>query len=184
METVNKQDVIINLVKEEKWTREEIIAKAGCTVNAFASYLTTMRNIAKYSGAALCPLDKTVDDKKILGVCTYAEFEAVKSAASSMSVKTPKSLAEVYQAAVKRVRKAEIAVARFDEMEKQSGKFAKATADWYRKEIAKNELALSMLLLNETPVPEPDVETPVPEPDVESESAPIESSAPADEQLL
>lgn len=97
----SKQDVVFKMVKEAKWTRDEIKEAAGCTAGAFASYLTGLRNAAKYSGQGICPVE--VDDgngKKVFKPVTYKEAMAVeRGSATRTSSKSPE---ERYVAAHKR----------------------------------------------------------------------------------
>jgi hypothetical protein len=157
MSEMNKQDKIVEMVKAGTFTREEIINAAGCTVKAFASYLTTMRNAAKFTGTALCPKEVELDGKRVMTVDTFeavmAGREERKASAKpgKLDSKTP---AEIYNLAAKRVTKARTAVAKYEERIATEGKPAKGTELWLRNEAAKIEQQLAELLFNALPVPE------------------------------
>ena len=50
-EVKSKETVVVEMVKAEQYTREEILAESGATPGSLASYLTAMRNAAKFTGA-------------------------------------------------------------------------------------------------------------------------------------
>lgn len=113
---ISKQDQVVELVKAGVSTRVEIRESVGCTSGALASYLTGMRNAAKFTGASICPVevDKEVDGemKKVFTVMTFQESEDIKAEraanrTTSTSTKTPE---ERVEAAEKRMTKCETAV--------------------------------------------------------------------------
>ena len=79
-EVKSKETVVVEMVNAEKYTREEILAASGATPGSLASYLTAMRNAAKFTGAACCPIEVEEDGKKIFKVTTWDEAEAAKAA--------------------------------------------------------------------------------------------------------
>lgn len=115
---LNKQEQVFELVKAGVSTRKEIIEKVGCTSGAFASYLSSMRMAAKFSGQPICPMEKDITEqvdgkdvaKKVFVLVSFEEAEKAKeerAASSKVLAKTPeerKVLAE------KRVEKAAAAV--------------------------------------------------------------------------
>lgn len=170
MSEQTKQDVIVEMVKAGKSTRDEIIAAANCTTKAFASYLTTMRNAAKFTGAVLCPTEVEVDGKKVMVAKLYAEVMAgreERKAAAKPGKLDAKSPAEKYALAQKRVEKADTALAKFEEKIAVDGKFSKNTEGWFRFEAAKIEKGLADLLLSLCQAPEAEVAPEVPEADGE-----------------
>jgi hypothetical protein len=83
MPEVTKQDIVVKMVKEGIHTREEIKTAADCTAGALASYLSGMRNAAKYTGEAICPVQ---NENGIYSVVTFAEADAAK--AEKVSIRT------------------------------------------------------------------------------------------------
>ena len=107
-EVKSKDTVVVEMVNAEKYTREEILAESGATPGSLASYLTAMRNAAKFTGAACCPIEVEVeeDGKKIFKVTTWDEAEALKAARVPKTKQaTPKTFEERLDAAQKRVAK-------------------------------------------------------------------------------
>lgn len=121
-EVKSKETVVVEMVNAERYTREEILAASGATPGSLASYLTAMRNAAKFTGAACCPIEVEEDGKKIFKVTTWDEAEAAKAARVPKTKQaTPKTFEERLEAAQKRVAKATIqldkAKAAFEETE-------------------------------------------------------------------
>ena len=121
-EVKSKETVVVEMVNAEKYTREEILAASGATPGSLASYLTAMRNAAKFTGAACCPIEVEEDGKKIFKVTTWDEAEAAKAARVPKTKKSePKTFEERFDAAQKRVAKVTIqldkAKAAFEETE-------------------------------------------------------------------
>jgi len=100
MAETSKQEQVIELVKAGKSTRDEIRETVGCTAGSLASYLSTMSNIAKYSGAELCPI--TDEDGKMT-VTTYEKAEAARAARGGKSRASAKSPADRLKAAKLRI---------------------------------------------------------------------------------
>jgi hypothetical protein len=109
----SKQDVVVRLVQEGTHTRQEIKDAADCTSGALASYLSGMRNAAKFTGAAVCPMEVVLEDgKKVFTAVTFEAAEEAKAAkaataSASTSTKTP---AERLEAATKRVDRCDSAL--------------------------------------------------------------------------
>jgi len=108
----SKQDIVVSMVKEGIHTRDEIRAAAACTTGALASYLTALRNAAKYSGEPICPVEveKEIDGKavKVFSVVSYEEAESMRAEkATSSKTSTPKDPNARYLAAKKRVDRCE-----------------------------------------------------------------------------
>jgi hypothetical protein len=111
---MSKETIVVDLVKAGESTREEIREAADCTSGSLASYLTGMRNAAKYTGVAICPVeveDPEDADRKVFVVKTFDEVEEIKaersvSRPSAASKKTP---AERLEAAEKRLTRCESA---------------------------------------------------------------------------
>lgn len=121
-EVKSKETVVVEMVNAEKYTREEILAASGATPGSLASYLTAMRNAAKFTGATCCPIEVEEDGKKIFKVTTWDEAEALKAARVPKTKKSePKTFEERLDAAQKRVAKVTIqldkAKAAFEETE-------------------------------------------------------------------
>lgn len=164
----SKQDVVVRLVREGVHTRQEIKDQAGCTAGALASYLSGMRNAAKFTGAEVCPVEVSLDDgKKVMQVTTFALAEEAKAERAtktkSASTKTP---AERLEAAKKRVEKCGVALDKAQERAEASEdnrelelRFKKAEID---AELADIELARCEALIVEDEsmddVPEADEE--------------------------
>ena len=107
---MSKQDQVVELVKAGQYNRDEILAEVGCTAGALSSYLSGMRNAAKFTGAEICPV---IDENGVFSVTTYEEFEAQKAeAAANRKPKAPaKTPEERWMAASKRVTRCEKAAA-------------------------------------------------------------------------
>ena len=135
----NKLDIIVATIKAGGATRESIIAASGCTPKAFASYLTSLRNGAKYSGSAICPIE---GEDKIFRLGTYDEFVALKPVAGESSA-AEKPLAEQHATAVKNINKATAAVGRFQARKEAGEKFEKGGIDDLKFQIAKLQLTLA-----------------------------------------
>lgn len=121
-EVKSKETVVVEMVNAEKYTRDEILAESGATPGSLASYLTAMRNAAKFTGATCCPIEVEEDGKKIFKVATWDEAEALKAARVPKTKKSePKTFEERLDAAQKRVAKVTIqldkAQAAFEETE-------------------------------------------------------------------
>ena len=121
-EVKSKETVVVEMVNAEQYTRDEILAESGATPGSLASYLTAMRNAAKFTGATCCPIEVEEDGKKIFKVTTWDEAEALKAARVPKTKKSePKTFEERLDAAQKRVAKVTIqldkAKAAFEETE-------------------------------------------------------------------
>ena len=109
-EQLSKQEQVVNLVKEGKYTRKEIKEMVGCTANVFATYLSAMRNAANFTGVDICPIEEEIEvDGKIKKVMTVTSFKAAEAAKAERaaasgraSTKTP---AERLEAADRRVER-------------------------------------------------------------------------------
>lgn len=123
-EVKSKETVVVEMVNAEKYTRDEILAESGATPGSLASYLTAMRNAAKFTGATCCPIEVEVeeDGRKVFKVTTWDEAEALKAARVPKTKKSePKTFEERLDAAQKRVAKVTVqldkAKAAFEETE-------------------------------------------------------------------
>ena len=121
-EVKSKETVVVEMVNAEKYTRDEILAESGATPGSLASYLTAMRNAAKFTGATCCPIEVEEDGRKIFKVATWDEAEALKAARVPKTKKSePKTFEERLDAAQKRVAKVTVqldkAKAAFEETE-------------------------------------------------------------------
>ena len=121
-EVKSKETIVVEMVNAEKYTREEILAESGATPGSLASYLTAMRNAAKFTGATCCPIEVEEDGKKIFKVTTWDEAETIKANRVPKTKKSePKTFEERLDAAQKRVAKVTIqldkAKAAFEETE-------------------------------------------------------------------
>ena len=144
-EVKSKETIVVEMVNAEKYTREEILAASGATPGSLASYLTAMRNAAKFTGAACCPIEVEEDGKKIFKVTTWDEAEAVKAARVPKTKKSePKTFEERLDAAQKRVAKVTIqldkAKAAFEETETRTSEL--------RVTILEAELELAEIALD------------------------------------
>ena len=144
-EVKSKETVVVEMVNAEKYTREEILAESGATPGSLASYLTAMRNAAKFTGATCCPIEVEEDGKKIFKVTTWDEAEAVKAARVPKTKKSePKTFEERLDAAQKRVAKVAIqldkAKAAFEETETRTSEL--------RVTILEAELELAEIALD------------------------------------
>ena len=144
-EVKSKETIVVEMVNAEKYTREEILAASGATPGSLASYLTAMRNAAKFTGAACCPIEVEEDGKKIFKVTTWDEAEALKAARVPKTKKSePKTFEERLDAAQKRVAKVAIqldkAKAAFEETETRTSEL--------RVTILEAELELAEIALD------------------------------------
>ena len=144
-EVKSKETVVVEMVNAEKYTREEILAESGATPGSLASYLTAMRNAAKFTGATCCPIEVEEDGKKIFKVTTWDEAEAVKAARVPKTKKSePKTFEERLDAAQKRVAKVMVqldkAKAAFEETETRTSEL--------RVTILEAELELAEIALD------------------------------------
>ena len=106
-EVKSKETIVFEMVNAEKYTREEILAASGATPGSLASYLTAMRNAAKFTSAACCPIEVEVGGKKIFKVTTWDAAETIKANRAPKTKKSePKTFEERLDAAQKRVGKA------------------------------------------------------------------------------
>ena len=146
-EVKSKETVVVEMVNAEKYTREEILAESGATPGSLASYLTAMRNAAKFTGATCCPIEVEEDGKKIFKVTTWNEAEAAKAARVPKTKKSePKTFEERLDAAQKRVAKVTIqldkAKAAFEETETRTSELRVAILE---AELELAEIALDKL---------------------------------------
>ena len=144
-EVKSKETIVVEMVNAEKYTREEILAESGATPGSLASYLTAMRNAAKFTGATCCPIEVEEDGKKIFKVTTWDEAEAAKAARVPKTKKSePKTFEERLDAAQKRVAKVTIqldkAKAAFEETETRTSEL--------RVTILEAELELAEIALD------------------------------------
>ena len=144
-EVKSKETVVVEMVNAEKYTREEILAASGATPGSLASYLTAMRNAAKFTGATCCPIEVEEDGRKIFKVTTWDEAEAIKAARVPKTKKSePKTFEERLDAAQKRVAKVTIqldkAKAAFEETETRTSEL--------RVTILEAELELAEIALD------------------------------------
>lgn len=144
-EVKSKETVVVEMVNAEQYTREEILAASGATPGSLASYLTAMRNAAKFTGATCCPIEVEEDGRKIFKVTTWDAAEAVKAARVPKTKKSePKTFEERLDAAQKRVAKATIqldkAKAAFEETETRTSEL--------RVTILEAELELAEIALD------------------------------------
>ncbi len=103
---MSKQDTVVRMVKEGVYTRQEILEEANCTPGALASYLSAMRNAAKYTGQPICPIEITEDDgNKVFSTASFEEVEEAKAerAANRPAAGPPKTPEERLAAAEKKV---------------------------------------------------------------------------------
>ena len=144
-EVKSKETIVVEMVNAEKYTREEILAESGATPGSLASYLTAMRNAAKFTGATCCPIEVEEDGRKIFKVTTWDEAEAIKAARVPKTKKSePKTFEERLDAAQKRVAKVTIqldkAKAAFEETETRTSEL--------RVTILEAELELAEIALD------------------------------------
>ena len=144
-EVKSKETIVVEMVNAEKYTREEILAESGATPGSLASYLTAMRNAAKFTGATCCPIEVEEDGRKIFKVTTWDEAEALKAARVPKTKKSePKTFEERLDAAQKRVAKATVqldkAKAAFEETETRTSEL--------RVTILEAELELAEIALD------------------------------------
>ena len=144
-EVKSKETIVVEMVNAEKYTREEILAESGATPGSLASYLTAMRNAAKFTGATCCPIEVEEDGRKIFKVTTWDEAEALKAARVPKTKKSePKTFEERLDAAQKRVAKVTVqldkAKAAFEETETRTSEL--------RVTILEAELELAEIALD------------------------------------
>ena len=144
-EVKSKETVVVEMVNAEQYTRAEILAESGATPGSLASYLTAMRNAAKFTGATCCPIEVEEDGKKIFKVTTWDEAEALKAARVPKTKKSePKTFEERLDAAQKRVAKVTVqldkAKAAFEETETRTSEL-RVTILEAELEIAEIEIA-------------------------------------------
>lgn len=117
----SKQEAVVKLVEAGIHSREEIKDQIDCTTGSLASYFSGMRNAAKFTGAALCPIEEEVEIdgeiKKVMVCKTFAEVQAIKEerAASRTSKSASKSPEERLEAATKRLTRCESILDKFDD---------------------------------------------------------------------
>jgi len=110
-----KQDKVVEMVKAGKYTRKEILEAVGCTSGALASYLSGMRNAARYTGAVLCPVEVAgeVAGEKVFTVMTIDEAETQRAEStvkrSSGPAKSPSALLDLAQKRVDKAARTETA---------------------------------------------------------------------------
>ena len=144
-EVKSKETIVVEMVNAEKYTREEILAESGATPGSLASYLTAMRNAAKFTGATCCPIEVEEDGRKIFKVTTWDEAETIKANRVPKTKKSePKTFEERLDAAQKRVAKVTIqldkAKAAFEETETRTSEL--------RVTILEAELELAEIALD------------------------------------
>lgn len=96
----SKQDVVVGLVQAGTYSREELRKIAGCTSGALATYISGMRNAAKFTGATICPIETTIEidgvEKKVMTVVTFDEYESARAEATvKATTKAPAKSPEV-----------------------------------------------------------------------------------------
>ena len=107
---MSKLDQMVEMIKEAKSTRDDILATLECTTGSMASYLTSLRTGAKYSNEPLCPVEVEDGDKKVFKFFTHAEAEEMRAAKGTKARVSSKSPEERLEAATKRVAKCQTAV--------------------------------------------------------------------------
>lgn len=110
---MSKEQIVVDMVKAGESTREEIKEEAECTSGSLASYLSGMRNAAKYTGVAICPVeivDPNDEDRKIFTVMTFDEVEEIKAERVAKPAASKKTPAERLEAAEKREARCDKAV--------------------------------------------------------------------------
>jgi len=108
----SKEEIVVGMVKAGIHTRQEIKDESGCTSASLASYLSGMRNAAKFTGVSICPIEIEDDDgKKVFRVILFADYEAAKAerAANKPSAASKKTPAERLDGAEKRLIRCESA---------------------------------------------------------------------------
>ena len=105
----SKQEVVVSMVQEGIYTRQEIREAAGCTSGALATYLSGMRNAAKFTGMSVCPIEKSIDrdgeSVKVLSTCTFEEYEAAKAIPAATTRASKKSPELRFAEVTKRIEK-------------------------------------------------------------------------------
>jgi len=111
---MSKETIVVEMVKAGQSTREEIKDAADCTSGSLASYLSAMRNAAKFTGAVICPIEVAAGteedaDRKVFQVMTFDEVEEIKAerTANRPSAASKKTPAERLEAAKKRLIRCE-----------------------------------------------------------------------------
>ena len=128
----SKETIVVEMVNEQCYTREEILQESGATPGSLASYLTAMRNAARFTGAVCCPIEVEEDGRKIFKVTTWDEAEAAKAARVPKTKKSePKTYEERLDAAQKRIGRVAAAL-------------AKAEAAFQENETRANELRVTI----------------------------------------
>ena len=164
----SKQEMVVRLVKDGLYTRQEIKDKVDCTAGALASYLNAMRNAAKFSGTALCPIEvENEKGEKVFVVRTFEEAEALRAERSPAARISKKSPQQQYAEAEKRAKKSQDVHTRMAERLAES-KNVTATQK-LRLEIARLTAELHRLEFSEMEDPGPADDTPV---DADVEDAP------------
>lgn len=101
---MSKEMIVKKLIDEGKSTREDLRDAAECTAGSLASYLSAFRNAAKFTGAAICPIEIDVDGAKVFVFKTFDEVEQLKAERTPAKAKTAaKTPQERLDAATKRV---------------------------------------------------------------------------------
>jgi len=95
---MSKEQDVLAMLKEEKYTKDEILEATQCTAGSFSSYLSAFRNASKYTGANICPVE--VDG--VFKMTTYDEWSKAREA-SKGNGRTTKDPAERLRRADKRV---------------------------------------------------------------------------------
>lgn len=158
----SKQEVVVEMVQAGTYTRAEIKEGAQCTSGALASYLSGMRNAAKFTGSEICPIEVDVDGKKVFQVTTFAKAEAIKaervaSNSSSTSAKTP---AERLDAAEKRVTRVSNKLEKAEERAEANEDSRELQLRWdlakIEVELADIELEKAKALVADQPILEED----------------------------
>ena len=149
---MNKQQIVAEAVKAGTFTRQEILEKAECTSAALASYFSAMRNASQFTDAAVCPVEKEVDGKKVFVAMSFEDAEQYREEhTATKSRAAAKSPEERYEAASKRVAKCENAA------EKARGRAENSPGDReleLRAQKAEIELELAEIDFGRCEVPE------------------------------
>jgi hypothetical protein len=99
--TMSKQDEIFKMISTGEHTKDEIIKQVKCTANAFASYCSSFMNGAKFSGAAIAPIE--IDNKMVFK--TYEEVQALRPSAGTAKAKDPISVYNKLRSRIDRLSK-------------------------------------------------------------------------------
>jgi hypothetical protein len=103
---MSKQDIVVEMVKEGKHTRQEIKDAAECTSGALATYFSGMRNAAKFTGSEICPVeiqDPGDEERKIMVVMTFEDAEERRASRVKVSAAPKKTVEERFEAVKKRI---------------------------------------------------------------------------------